>query len=229
MANMTKHPTFSAWRDAVQSSDDTVIHASLPFFALADKRPTPNQPDWVEIACFKRNNNGEGILAYLSLIDAELDRQNFNRDGRGYRIVPFEAIDPRHFIRTHERWLTIYVVYGFAARGERLLTDASGQLQTLSHIKHFHIEPEAEAHFHLNFGEQAIVWLETLHRAAGIPDYPSMIGDLAGLNATEIERHAQDASRHAATVMGSGEQVTHCALYDALEGQWSCAAIKDLP
>ena len=226
---MTKHPTFSAWRDAVQSSDDTVIHASLPFFALADKRPTPNQPDWVEIACFKRYNNGEGILAYLSLIDAELVRQNFNRDGRGYRIVPFEAIDPRHFIRTHERWLTIYVVYGFAARGERLLTDASGHLQTLSHIKHFHIEPEAEAHFHLNFGEQAIDWLEALHRAAGIPDYANMIEDLAGSSPAEIERHAQDALLRAATVIGGDGYITHCALYDTVDGQWRFAEIADLP
>ena len=223
------HPTFSAWRDAVQSAEGTAIHASLPFFALADSRPTPDQPNWVEIACFKRINNGEGILTYLSLVDAELDRQNFNRDGCGYRIVPFEAIDPRHFIRTHERWLSVYAVYGFAARGERLLTDDTGQLQALSHIKHFHIAPESEAHFHLRFGTRAIDWLKALHCAAGIPDYANMIEELAGLNAAEIELHAQDALRQVKTMMGGGSQVTHCALYDTVEGQWRFAAIKDLP
>ena len=223
------HPTFAAWRDAVQSAEDTVIHASLPFFALADNRPTPDQPNWVEIACFKRKNNGEGILAYLSLVDAELDRQNFNRDGCGYRIVPFEAIDPRHFIRTHERWLSVYAVYGFAARGAHLLTNATGQLQALSHIKHFHIAPESEAHFHLSFGAQAIDWLGTLHRAAGIPDYANMIEELAGLSAAEIKLHAQDALRQVKTMMGGGSQVTHCAVYDTVEEQWRFAAIKDLP
>lgn len=223
------HPTFTAWRNAVQSSEDTVMHASLPFFALAENRPTPSQPNWVEIACFKRNNNGEGILAYLSLVDAELDRQNFNRDGRGYRIMPFEAIDPRHFIQTHERWLSVYAVYGFAARGAHLLTDDSGRLQALSHIKHFHIAPESEAHFHLNFGEQAIDWLGALHRAAGIPDYANMIEGLAGSSAAEIEQHAQDALRHATTAIGGEGQVTHCALYDTVEGQWRFAAIEDLP
>ena len=168
------HPTFTSWRDAVQSSEDTVIHSSLPFFALTDNRPTPDQPNWVEIACFKRINNGEGILAYLSLVDAELDRQIFNRDGCDYRIVPFEAIDPRHFIHTHERWLSVYAVYGFAARGEHLLTNVTGQLQALSHIKHFHIAPESEALFHLSFGALPIDWLEALHCAAGIPDYTNM-------------------------------------------------------
>ena len=168
-------------------------------------------------------------MAYLSLVDAELDRQNFNRDGHDYQIVPLEAIDPRHFIRTHERWLSVYAVYGFAARGEYLLTDATGQLQALSHIKHFHIAPESEAHFHLSFVEQAIDWLEALHRAAGIPDYANMIEELAGLNAAEIELHAQDALRQVKTIIGGGSQVTHCAVYDTVEGKWRFAAIKDLP
>lgn len=226
---LTNRPTFAAWRNAVQSAEETVIHASLPFFALVENRPSYDQPNWVEIACFKRNNNGEGILAYLSLVDAELDRQNFNRDGRKYRIVPFEAIDPRHFIRAHERWLSVYAVYGFAARGEYLLTDATGRLQALSHIKHFHIAPEIEAHFHLSFGEPTIVRLEALHRAAGIPDYASMIEDLAGMNTSEIEMHAQDALRQVKTMMGGSSQVTHCALYDTVEGQWRFVEIADLP
>jgi len=223
------HSTLAAWRDAALSAGNTVFHSSLPFFALMENSPKPGQPDWGEMACFKRINNGEGILTYLSLVDAALDQHILNSGGRNYRIVPFETIDPRHIISSHDNWLTVYSVYGFAARSDQLLTDAKGKLQALSHATHFHIAPELAEHFHLSFGQQAIDWLDTLHRTADIPDYARMTEDLAGSTTAEIERHAQDALRKADTTQGGSEHVTQCALFDTVEGRWRFAAINDLP
>lgn len=223
------HPTYADWRAAIQSTEDQVFHASLPFYALLEANPQPGQPGWVEVACFKRKGNGEGMLAYLSLVDAALDQLAFNFGGRQYRIAPFEAIDPRPFLRQHDDWFTVYAVYGFAARGDQLMTDAKGKLQALSHVKHFHITPDIADHFHLSFGEQAIDWLAALHRAAGIPDYARMIEDMAKSSATEIERHAQDAVRQAISPVVGKYNISHCALYDTVEGCWRFAALKGLP
>ncbi|KAF1029072.1 MAG: hypothetical protein GAK40_00673 [Burkholderia plantarii] len=48
-------------------------------------------------------------MAYLSIIDAMIERYSRNRDGRQYQIFPFESIDPRPFIKGHDSWLTVYL------------------------------------------------------------------------------------------------------------------------
>lgn len=221
--------TYAAWRSTVGSEPNQIFHASLPFYALLETNPKPRQPDWVEIACYKRKNNGEGMLAYLSLVDAELERQSLNRGGRRYRIAPLEVIDPRPYLRQHDNWFTVYMVYGFAARGEQLMTDSKGGLQALSHVTHFRITPDIAQHFHLSFGERVIDWLETLHRVAEIPDYARMIEDLALSSPFEIERFAQDALRQVVAPVVGKNNISHCALYDTVEGRWCFAALKGLP
>ena len=222
------YSTFSDWRLSLQSAGENVVHASLPFYVLAESQPKPGQPDWVEVACYQRKGNGEGMLAYLSLVDALLDGQSLNRSGRNFQAAPLETVDPRHFLNTHDNWLSIYTVYGFAASGDKLVTDGLGNLQALTQVTHFRIEPEDANHLHLNFGENAVNWLDKLHRTAGLPDYARMIEDMTESSVAEIERHAQDALRQVVAPIVGSSDITHCALYDIIEGGWRFAALENL-
>jgi hypothetical protein len=95
-------------------------------YVLLEKRPRPDAPDWVEVGSWKQGD-ADGMMMYLSLIDAMIDLYSRNRESRRYQIFPFEAIDPRPFIKGHEGWLTVYLAYGFAARSDGLLLSEKGE------------------------------------------------------------------------------------------------------
>lgn len=222
------HATYAEWFSATRSESNHIFHVSLPCYALVEAKPRPGKPNWAEVASYQPKKGGEGMLAYLSLVDAALDQHTFNLDGPQYRIMPFEVIDPRAFLQQHDNWFTVYVVYGFAARGNRLVTTETGALQVLTQVKHFHITPDIVSHFQLDFGEQAVAWLNKVHRAAGLPDYPRMVEELGECSVAEIEQHAKDAMRKIGPSIVDKQNISHCALYDTVEGRWRFAAFEDL-
>lgn len=175
---MTKSATLAEFAADLARNARCAFHSSLSLYALADKRPKPGQPDWVEVGCIK-NHGVDGMLVYLSPLDALLDAQSRNRSGAQYRVYPFEAIDPRPYIKEHDGWFTVYVGYGFAARGRHLVVSARGAVQARIMGVHFRITPDAFEHFHIDFSEAMIDKINTFHRAANMHDYGRVIEKLA--------------------------------------------------
>ena len=65
------------------ASTDHVFHSSLSLYIIAENRPRPDCPNWVEVGCLKKDD-AEGMMVYLSPLDALLDAQVRNRDGGDY-------------------------------------------------------------------------------------------------------------------------------------------------
>ena len=195
---------------------------------IAENNPQPHDPDWAEIGCLSRNGV-EGMMVYLSPLDAMLDAQARNRDGRHYRVYPFEGIDPRPFVTSHNHWFTLYLAYGFAACGPHLLVSERGEVQALIFGAHFQITPDIADHFHLLFTDQLIADIDAVHRAAGLFDYGRMVNELAECTTQDLDQQAEQAMNRIGQVLcGDNEKVTHCALYDTVDQRWRFASFADL-
>lgn len=229
---MTKSVTLAEFAADLARNRQCAFHSSLSLYALAQKRPKPGNPDWVEVGCLKNGKDRpEGMLVYLSPLDALLDAQTRNRAGAQYRVYPFEAIDPRPYITEHDSWFTVYVGYGFAARGNHLVVSRRGDVQALIMGVHFRIMPDEFEHFHINFSDAMIDKINAFHRAANMHDYGRVIEELAECSSSELERQAQEATQRIKQAIPGDEtdaNITHCAVYDPVEQKWRFAAFADV-
>lgn len=224
---MSEQLSLAEIRAKAHEAPDHVFCCNLPLYVLLEKRPRPNAPDWVEVGCWKQDE-AEGMMVYLSLIDAMIDLYSRNRDGRRYQIFPFESIDSRPFINGHEGWLTVYLAYGFAARSGGLLLSEKGEPMSLMQGTHFQIAPDATEHFHLQFGDKLLAWLDRLHEKAGIPDYGRVALEHAEASSAELNELAQEALRRITTHNSMQTESSHCALYDPIEQEWRLVDFADL-
>ena len=207
-----------------QAAPGQIIHASLPLYILVERRPRPDSPNFVEIGCGMQHGV-RGMLVYRSLIDAMLERYTRNRHGGNYLIIPFARIDPRLHLRAHNDCLTVYLAYGFAARGNRLVLNKQGDLSVWTQGTHFQIAPETAHHFHLNF---SVEWMEPLHAKVQMHDYDHMVRELADAASTaQIDRLARTALQRVDKPVSGGD-ITHCALYDHIEQRWRFVANADV-
>ena len=94
----------------------------MRLYILAEHRPQPSLPDWVEVSCVQRGDT-DYMLAYVSPVDARIEQHWLNRGGKRYRIVPLDQINPSAFIENHDGSLNVCLVYGFAAHAGRLTAD----------------------------------------------------------------------------------------------------------
>jgi hypothetical protein len=224
---MQKSATLAEVQDELARSEH-VFHSSLSLYIIVENRPRPGCPSWVEVGCLDLNG-AEGMMVYLSPLDALLDAKVRNRDGRRYHVHPFEALDPRPYIAAHNHWLTLYLVYGFAARGKHLLVSERGNVQALTLRTHFQITPDMFDHFHLSFPDGLVGELNAVHHTAGIHDYGDILNELTECSVQDLDRQAQEATeRIGEPVSGDNENVTHCALYDPIEQRWRFAAFADI-
>ncbi len=223
---MSALPSLADIRAQLNDAHDHVFCCALPLYVLLEKRPRPDAPDWVEVGCWKQGE-AEGMMVYLSIIDAMIELHSRNRNGSRYQIFPFEAIDPRPFIKGHGGWLTVYLVYGFAAAHDGLLLSDRGEPMSLMQASHFQIDPSTE-HFHLAFHDGLLSWLDRLHTTAGIPDYRRIAQEHAEASAAELNDLAQDALRRIERASSRAIESTHCALYDPIEQRWRLIAHADL-
>lgn len=221
-------PSLAKIRSATHSAPDHVFHASLQLYIMVEIKPEPSghAGKHLEIACWKQGNV-DGMVAYLSPLDTTLDLHARNRDGRRFRGVPLESIDPRPHIQQHNDWLTIYLAYGFAAHDGRLVPDQHGDLRALVGTTHFHVTPDLSCHFHFNFGEKAQEWLAHLHVKAGLRDYSPMLDELAESSVDELDRIAGEA--RSLLTMEAAEDITQCALYDPIDEHWRFVDLSVLP
>ncbi len=219
--------TLAEIRTKAHEAPDHVFCCNLPLYVLLEKRPRPDAPDWVEVGCWKQGD-AEGMMVYLSLIDAMIDLYSRNREGRRYQIFPFESIDPRPFIKGHEGWLTVYLAYGFAAQHDGLILSERGEPMSLLQGTHFQISPDSTEHFHLQFGDKLLAWLDRLHATAGIPDYSQVAQEHADSSSAELNAMAQEALHRIEAHGGGQTESSHCALYDPIEQRWRLVAFADL-
>ena len=218
---MSESTSLSEARKAIYQNPDLVICSSLPLYVLAEKQPLPEEPDHIEVACMIANG-ATGLVLYLSPLDAMIGCRERNSMGQKYEIFPFEAIDPRDFIRQHDGWLSMYVVFGFAAYDNKLLLDEMGHPSMLLYTIYEKIPPEQIGdHFHLEFSENMTNWLDRVHRVAGLPDYDSIISEQARSSMTELDIIASSALQVADYLEKKKcHGLVQCAIYDPVEAEW---------
>lgn len=224
---MQKSATLAEVKRELATDHQLIIHSSLSLYILADRRPKPDNPDWIEVGCVNKGG-AEGMMVHLSPLDALLEAKSRNSKGAKFHVQPFEAIDPRPYIIDHSGWLTLYLVYGFAGRGKRLVINQLGHLQAMIMGMHFQIGPDDLDHFHLSFSDKLIDYVNTLHGIAGIPDYARIIQDQADSTGQELEVQAQDALLRIEQPAIGEDDITHCAIYDPIDRQWRFASFDDL-
>jgi hypothetical protein len=130
---MTIHEsgTLADVKAELATKPDLVIHSSLSLYIIAEKCPRLDNPDWVEVGCLNKNG-AEGMMVYLSPLDALIDARVRNRIGRNYCVHPLEAIDPRPYLTSHDHWFTVYLVYAFTGRSKQVLVSERGDMQSLT-------------------------------------------------------------------------------------------------
>lgn len=206
--------------------DEHVFHASLPLYILLERCPRLDNPNWVDIGCW-RHGEIEGMMVYLSPIDAMIDLYDRNANGSKYEIYPFVSIDPRDFIQEHGGWFTVCLVYGFAARDKQLVLSERENLMAMVNITHFRISDEMFQHFHLEFGDATHAWLDRLHRGAGVPDYNRQIAELGKTSFFELNQLAGEALERVGSRGSGADSISSVGIYDSVEQRWRFAALAD--
>jgi hypothetical protein len=221
--------TLCEQRQEIYKNPGLIFCCPLPLYALAERNPRPDCPDYAEIAC-ERIQGVEGVLLCLSPVDAMIYRAQCNSAGRKYEVFPYEAIDPRIFIQSHDHCLSLYIVYGFEARNNKLLLNREGYPNELIWPIHFKFSPEdIEEHFCLGFGEGMTGWLDALHRKAGLSDYRSHVHEQADLAMDDLDFAASTALQVAEYMeKDSAQDTTQCAIYDPVESQWRFVDFADM-
>jgi len=213
--------TLCEYRKGVYESPDLVFCSSLALYALAEKKPHPGEPNYAELACL-RINGVEGVLLCLSPIDAMIQRLKYSADGQKYEVCPYEVADPRIFIRHHDNWLSLHIVYGYGAHNNKVLLDTGGYPCGQIFALHYQFSPEnIDSHFCLNIQEEITSKLNKLHRLAGLPDYWSLVHEQAQSSMPELDVLASTALRVADYIeIDKVQESTQCALYDPVEAKW---------
>jgi len=222
-------PSLIEQRQEAYENPSLVMRPSLPFYMLVEKAPRSGCPHDVRYGCMELNGV-EGILLYVSPLDAVIRCRSFNREGGKFEVCPFEAIDPRRFIRNRDCWLSLYLCYGFGAQGGKLILGECGSPYGLTYPLHHQFKPEdIEEHIHLEFDENVTGWLERVQRAVGLPDYPSLVYELSRSSMPELDLTASRAlqvARYIDLKCHDPAQPIQCAVFDPVEAQW-CFADTD--
>lgn len=198
-----------------------IFHTSLRLFTLVEAQP-PGVRNSIEIACMKINDGDEGMMGYVSVLDAALDCHVRNRDGRRYTILPFTEIDPRSFIKAHDGWFTIHLIYGFAAHKNRLMLSPEGNVQVLPLANHFQIPSDFGEAFTIQFHESVHANLEKLYSRAGL-NASSWLDEMAQWTPAEAARYAVEAREKIKRPLTGSTGISQCAFYDPIEQRWCFA------
>jgi hypothetical protein len=211
--------TLSEQRQEIYQDQNMLMCCSMALYVRLERNTRPDCPDYVELACYSLKGT-EGILLYQSPVDALISQGNIGR--RAHQLYPFEAIDPRIFIQSHDGWLTLYIVYGFAANNNKLLLNESGF--PCPHIHTIYIPFDLEnipEHIHIDFSGNTIIdRLNKLHRQVGLPDYQSLVYEQAQCSMAELEIMTSAALQAVDYQDAQDHEVTQCAIYDPIEVKW---------
>lgn len=198
-----------------------VFHTSLRLFALVEEQ-APGARNPIEVACMKMRDGAEGMMAYVSVLDAALDCDIRNRSGRRFTILPFTDIDPRSFIKAHDGWFTIHLIYGIAAHQNRLMLSAEGDVQVLPLANHFQIPGDFGEAFTIQFHASVHANLETLYLRAGL-NASSWLDEMTQWTPAEAARYALEAREKIKRPLTGSTGISQCAFYDPIEQRWRFA------
>ena len=224
---MNSAQSFADMRAQIHEVPNHMMCSTLPLYILAEKRPRPGNPDWAEIGCL-RQNGAEGVMAYLSPVDAMIDRQDRNRHGGQFEVRPFESINPISLIQANGGWLTVYLVYGYAASNKRLMCDESGGLAPLAQGVSFQIDADSTEHIQLRFGPGVLRWLDRLHVKAGLLDLAQIRQEQEKSPASDALAQAQTAVQRINNPQPKHDEIAQCGLYDPIEQGWRFVDFADL-
>jgi len=216
--------TLSELRKEVYENPDLQMCSSLPLYGLIELVSRPDKPNAVRYGCLELGDV-KGILLFVSPVDAIIKCREFNRNGGAFDVFPFEFVNPRGFIRDYDGWLTLYIVYGFAARNNKLLLSKGGDIQVLPFWVHRKFNLEGiEEHIHFTFPDDLSDWLNRVHRAVALPDYPSLAYEQAKSTMGELEIVASTALQVADYMEGEAHhKPVECAVFDPVESEWCFA------
>lgn len=198
-----------------------IFHTSLRLFTLVEEQ-LPDARNSIEVACMKMQGNDEGMIAYVSVMDAALDCHVRNRGGGRYTILPFTDIDPRSFIKAHDGWFTIHLIYGIAAHQNRLMLSPEGDVQVLPLANHFQISYDFGEAFTTQFHASVHANVEALYSRAGL-NASSWLDEMTQWTPAEAARYALEARENIKRPLTGATGITQCAFYDPIEQCWRFA------
>jgi hypothetical protein len=212
-------PTLATLRASIPH-DFLAFCTSYHLYCLLEKRPLPEEPDHIELCCF-RHPRGVSIMVFLSPVDAVIEQTCRNSKGRRYEVYPFELVSPHPFIAEHDGVLSLALIYGFAALNDELLTEASGISLPLLHVMNFSPIPRIGEHFYLMLNQGFIDWLDGRLREAELSDYGVNNRKLSESPVSEIERLATLALKHPSRATESDcADLEQIAFFDVGEECW---------
>ena len=224
-------PTLAA-RRAAFTHDQLLFCMQLPLTALIERQPSPGTSDLIELACYQREET-RGIMVFLSPLDAMIECCQANAHGGRYELMPFELTDPRPFVRKQggiKRLLRMFLVYGYAANNNALLSKKNGDLMPLLKYLEFKIPRKSLQrfeHFHLDFSPSFHGWINRQLQHAKLFDYGRANKELTESSMTEIALLADGAMKAPKSEIGETSELTQCAFFDVLERRWRFVDYED--
>ena len=211
-------------RHSVIDNRHNVVTAPLDLYVLMEGRYHPSRPSRANFACQDRNGT-QGIMLFVSPVDAEIRRRNVIGDGGKFKVCPFEAIDPRRFTYERNGELHLCVVYGFAAQENKLIQGEDGIPCTLSYTNSFQFPPESldEGHLAFRFSEELLDCLIKAYRDVGLPNHHIMVREQSKCSKTRLEAIASEALLVAKTTTRDEAKPLQYAVYDSDGHQWRFA------
>jgi len=219
MTRMEEAKTLAQVRQDLFESDENFCFCTLPLYILAEHHPQPDDPYTYRIAGERYGE--KGILVFLSPLDAALEKDARNQGGNRYEVMPFEILEPRQCVVEFDGFLSLLMVFGYAATERGLIPDEAGRQIPLTYNVHepMNVENMDDEKVTLGISPDITEWFDSFYQKVGILDYPKIIQDGANALPVEIEAMTSDALDRA-NFASKDAEITHCAAYDPLERAW---------
>jgi hypothetical protein len=200
-----------------------VLRGSIPLYILAEKKPRPDGSTGLLVAS---NMVGEvwGTLIYLSPLDAAIDGERMNRQGRDFQVRPLESFDPRNNIVADGGFMTLDFVSDFLASGNELIPDENNALRPNAYRVHMLVREEdlQEPPIQFDFDDDMVDLFNDLHRKAGIRDYYQISLDMARETPMALVGMAREALKKARRAKSATLPTQH-GVFDPVDMRWRFA------
>lgn len=207
--------------DKSAEGNDPSIEFSIPLYVLMESKPRPDNPDWIDLVCYK-SGSAELVIAYISKLDAMIDCCIYNRNGHRYKIVPIEAVNFQYFIDTHDGWLNISLVHSFAASDSCVLLSQKREL--IAMIRNLYYQVPNDVYHqgaYIELDNALLDWLQHFYESTGLHDYAELLNSFAEASDEELFLHARVAiSKMKSKIKKQSNNLSEYCVYDAIEQRW---------
>lgn len=206
------------------------FHSNLISYVLV-KRDLHNENNASLLCVDQTGEDGskeEGIVAFLSPIDAYIESVSLNQYSNEWEVQPFHQVDPREFILTHNYKLIVYLIYGMAGYNGKLVS-RNGESKKypkplFSHYQ-FNVPKEAVEQECFTVMYKDLDLINDIYDKSGIYNYYGILLDVAEWSESMKLESAQEALR-LSKMISEESGFNQTALYDPINKKWAFVDFK---